>query len=65
VALSSAQANLAKDQAQLNDAKLNVERYAQLVKRHIRSSNMTRKIRWPPSWVDPSRPMQARSDNAK
>jgi multidrug efflux system membrane fusion protein len=35
VALSSAQANLAKDQAQLNDAKLNVERYAQLVKEGI------------------------------
>jgi membrane fusion protein, multidrug efflux system len=35
VALSSAQANLAKDQAQLTDAKLNADRYAQLVKEGI------------------------------
>ena len=32
VALASAEANLAKDQAQLSDAKLNADRYAQLVK---------------------------------
>jgi multidrug efflux system membrane fusion protein len=35
VALASAQANLAKDQAQLTDAKLNADRYAMLVKEGI------------------------------
>jgi multidrug efflux system membrane fusion protein len=35
VALSAAQANLAKDQAQLTDAKLNADRYAMLVKEGI------------------------------
>ena len=66
VQLELAQATLARDQALLDNAKLDVERYVHLVERRsFPHSSWIRRPRWSRSTRPPSSRMTANIDNAK